>query len=265
MTKTLVPSRTIDPHYADFLTGIKQRIHKARIAAYRHANRELMDLYWNIGKEIVERQDRHGWGKSVVERLSGDLLRDFPAVSGLSANNLWFMRRLYLEYKDDEILSQVVKEIPWGQNRIIITMLKDPAARAYYVKSTVEFGWSRNVLLNQIKAKAYERHRLASKQHNFGKVLPEQLADQADKAMKDVYMLDFLGLGKPLIERELKRRMIGKIRDVILELGYGFSFIGNQFRVALKAKEYFIDLLFYHRKLRSLVAVEIKTGEFQPE
>ena len=120
MANRLTPSKSTESNYATFLDGIKQRIHQARIAAYRHANRELMDLYWNIGKEIVERQNLHGWGRSVVERLSRDLLKDFPSMSGMSANNLWFMRRLYLEYKNHEILSQVVKEIPWGQNQLIM-------------------------------------------------------------------------------------------------------------------------------------------------
>jgi predicted nuclease of restriction endonuclease-like (RecB) superfamily len=146
-----------------------------------------------------------------------------------------------------------------------MTKIKEPAAREYYLDMTARMGWSRNVLLNQIKTQAYERHALAPKQHNFAATLPEHLAAQADEALKDVYMLDFLGIGKPVVEREMERRMINRIRDVLLELGYGFSFIGNQFRVVLKEKEYFIDLLFYHRKLKCLVAIELKSGEFKPE
>jgi predicted nuclease of restriction endonuclease-like (RecB) superfamily len=254
-----------DANYAGFLKDIKQRIHQARTIAYRRVNRELMDLYWNIGKDIVQRQNLHGWGKSVVERLSSDLQKEFPGTAGYSAQNLWYMRQFFLEYGDAPILQQLVGEIPWGHNLLIMSKTKDPAAREYYLKSVIEFGWSRNILLNQIKGKAHERHRLAPKQHNFPETLPEHLAEQANDALKDVYVLDFLGIAKPVLENELERRMVEKIRDVMLELGYGFSFIGNQYRVTLKDKEYFIDLLFYHRKLKSLVAVEIKIGSFKPE
>lgn len=252
-------------HYAEFLRDIKGRIQQARIRAFKGASRELVDLYWHIGSGIVERQERHGWGKAVVERLSRDLQKEYPGVGGFSAPNLWFMRQLYLEYHDDPNLLQLVREIPWGQNIMIMTKVKAAAQRRYYLKATAELGWSRNVLLNQMKGQAFERHRAENKQHNFDDALPEHLAEQADDAMKDVYMLDFLGIAKPTLERELERRMINKIRDVILELGYGFSFIGNQYRIKAGEKEYRIDLLFFHRKLKSLVAVELKAGSFQPE
>ncbi len=186
-------------------------------------------------------------------------------MQGFSARNLWDMRRLYEEYQKTPHLRQFVAEIPWGQNLLILNSVKDWTARGYYLQMTGECGWSRNILLNQIKAKAYERHSLAPKQHNFAETLPEHLAEQADEAMKDVYMLDFLGISKPVLEREMERRMVNRIRDVILELGYGFTFIGNQYRVTLEEKEYFIDLLFYHRKLKCLVAIELKSGDFKPE
>lgn len=254
-----------DSQYLDFVREIKRTIQQSRLRAVRHTNHELIELYWNIGKEIVERQERHGWGKSIVERLSNDLRQEFPGVSGFSSRNLWDMRRFYEEYRELEFLRQAVAEIPWGQNLLILNMVKNKEAREYYITTTAEMGWSRNVLLNQIKANAYERHRLSDKQHNFAATLPEHLSAQADETMKDVYMLDFLGITKPVVEREMERRMIEKIRDVILELGYGFSFIGNQYRVRLEEKEYFIDLLFYNRRLRCLVAIELKSGSFQPE
>jgi predicted nuclease of restriction endonuclease-like (RecB) superfamily len=251
--------------YGALLASIKARIAESRIRAVRAASRELIDLYWFIGQQITERQEQEEWGKSVVERLSKDLRSAYPGVQGFSAPNLWNMRRFFLTYRDDTILQQLVIEIPWGQNLLIMARVKDPDEREYYLRATAEMAWSRDVLLNQIKAKAYERHALAPKQHNFEKALPEHLAEQADKAMKDVYMLDFLDIGKPVLERELERRMVTSIRDVLLELGFGFAFIGNQYKVSTKNKDYFIDLLFYHRGLTCLVAVELKVGTFQPE
>jgi predicted nuclease of restriction endonuclease-like (RecB) superfamily len=251
--------------YADMLRSIKAAVRDSRLLAQRTVNRELISLYWTIGREIAQRQEKEGWGRSVVERLSSDLCREFPGMHGFSARNLWDMRRLFEEYCIDPNLRQLVAEIPWGQNLLILNMVKDITARTYYLRMTAEQGWSRNALLNQIKGHAHERHVLASKQHNFAETLPEHLAEQADGAMKDVYLLDFLGIDKPVVEREMERRMVNRIKDVILEMGYGFAFLGNQYRVSLESKDYFIDLLFYHRRLKSLVAVELKSGSFFPE
>lgn len=251
--------------YAEFLRNIKNTIRTARIRASRTVNSELIELYWNLGKEIVERQESHGWGKSVVEQLATDLSGEFSGVSGFSPSNLWRMRSFYLAYRNNPNLVQLARELPWFSNVMIFEKIKDTRGQEYYLKYTFECGWSRNVLLNQIKAQAYERHVLAPKQHNFAGTLPDHLAEQADEAMKDVYMLDFLGITKPVVEREMERRMVNRIRDVILELGYGFTFIGNQYKVALEEKEYFIDLLFYHRRLKCLVAIELKSGDFKPE
>ena len=260
-----ITSVSEETSYIGLLSSIKTRIAKSRIRAYRAANKELIKLYLSIGKEIAERQEKEGWGKSVVARLSGDLRAEFPGTGGLSEQNLWYMRQFFLEYRGDTILQQLVGEIPWGQNLLIMARVKDPTEREYYLRATAEMAWSRNVLLNQIKGDAYSRHRKAKKQHNFEKALPAQLAEQADKAMKDVYMLDFLGIAKPVLEKELECRMTARIRDVILELGKGFAFIGNQYKVSTGNKDYFIDLLFFHRGLRALVAVELKTGPFEPE
>lgn len=175
------------------------------------------------------------------------------------------MRQFYREYHDDTNLQQLVGEIPWGQNLAIMAKVKDRDARQYYLKATIEMGWSRNVLVHQIESQAYERHHLADKQHNFQKALPEHLAEQADHAMKDVYMLDMLGVEKPVLETELESRMVSKIKDVMLELGYGFAFIGNQYRIVANNNEYFIDLLFSNRRLNALVAFELKVGRFKPE
>lgn len=251
--------------YLKFLDDVKARIHNSRIRMATSVNKELIQLYWWIGKQIVEKQEQLGWGKSVVEQLSKDLRKSLSGRSGFSVQNLWYMRQFYLEYKNDTNLQQLVGEIPWGQNLVILSKVKDQEARRYYLESTISMGWSRNVLLHQIKSEAYERHYLSNKQHNFQRALPEHLAEQADQAMKDVYMLDMLGVAEPVLEAQLEARMVGKIKEVLLELGYGFAFISNQYRIVVGNKEYFIDLLFYNRRLRSLVAIELKVGRFKPE
>ncbi|HDH13185.1 MAG TPA: DUF1016 domain-containing protein [Nitrospirae bacterium] len=251
--------------YSNLLQSIKKRIQESRILAYRAVNKGLIELYWNIGKDIASRQERDGWGKSVVNKLSRDLREEFPGTSGFSARNLWYMRCIYAEYKDVPILQQLVAEIPWGHNLLILNKVKAIPEREYYLRTSAEIGWSRNVLLHQIKTDAYRRHKLAPKQHNFQDTLSAALAEQADHAMKDVYALDFLGITKPVVERELERRLVKHIRDVLLEFGHGFAFIGNQYPIKLENEEYFIDLMFCHRKLKCLVAIELKSGKFKPE
>lgn len=253
------------PEYISFLEDIKARIQLARIQTARVIYKGVSQLYWTIGEQIVLSQKEHQWGESIVEQLSYDLMKTYPGKTGFSSRNLWFMRQLYIEYADHPILKQLVSEIPWGQNIVIMRYVDGEEARTYYIKATLEMGWSRDVLLNQIKAQAFERHRLIEKQHNFKQALPKHLAEQADLALKDSYMLDFLGIQKPILEAELENKMISKIPGVILELGYGFSFIGNQYSIKANNTEYFIDLLFYNRRLKSLVAVELKIGKFKPE
>lgn len=251
--------------YPEFLRWMKRRIQKSRFLAYRAVNREQIRLYLNIGGEIAIRQARYGWGKSIVQRLAVDLRKETPNQEGFSAPNLWFMRQLYLEYKDHPNLLQLVREIPWGQNIAIMTKVKAVNARAYYLKATAELGWSRSVLIHQIEARAYQRHGLAKKDHNFQRALPHHLAEQADLALKDSYSLEFLGLGRAALEREVESGMIGRIRDVLLELGAGFAFLGSQVPLKLGQKTYFLDLLFYHRHLQCLIAIELKATDFQPE
>ncbi|MFH1561923.1 MAG: PDDEXK nuclease domain-containing protein [Nitrospirota bacterium] len=255
----------IGKEYIKFLNEIKSRIVTARIQAIRSVNKELIKLYWDIGKSIVDRQEKYKWGDAVVERLSSDLAAEFNGVKGFSVQNLWRMRLLYLGYKDNPKLAQLVREIPWGQNIVIMQMVKDVQEREYYIRATAEMGWSRNVLLNQIKAGAYYYEKNVPKQHNFPKVLPAHLAEQADEVIKSVYNLDFLGITKPVLERELEKRLLEKIKHFIMELGYGFSFLGNQYRLTLGNNEYFVDLLFFNRKLKYLVVIELKTGKFEPE
>ena len=288
------PSATIAFDYPAFVADLKSRITSARLSAARAVNSELVGLYWDIGAAIREKQAAQGWGDAVVERLSNDLKRAFPGTTGFSAINLWRMRQLHETYMSPDFLSQLVREtaprakaakgllgapseklaqavremvvaIPWGHHVNLLAKIEQPAQRLYYLQATARFGWSRNVLLNQIKAQAYERSLAEGKSHNFPTALPEHLAEQAEEALKSSYNLEFLGIRQRVKERELEDRLIDRLRDFILELGYGFCFIGRQHRVTLGRNEYFIDLLFYHRFLKALVAVELKVGKFEPE
>lgn len=304
------PTVMTSPEYRQFIEDMKTRVVSARISAARAVSLELILLYWDIGRGIVEKQQVLGWGDAVVEMVAADLRRAFPQMTGFSTRNVWDMRRLYATYtapeflaqavreidhgggrqilrqavaelggdkkwpqaaaeitesKAIEFLQQLVAEIPWGQNLLILNKLATPAAHFYYLRATAQFGWSRNVLLNQIKARAYERAVTEKKTHNFPLALPEYLAEQAEEMMKSSYNLEFLGIRREVKERELEDRLISRLQAFLLELGYGFCFVGRQHRIALGNKEYFIDLLFYHRFLKALVAFELKVGPFDPE
>ncbi|MBI4663067.1 MAG: DUF1016 domain-containing protein [Verrucomicrobia bacterium] len=278
--------RLSHPDYPAFLAALKERILHARTSAVRAVNRELVLLYWDIGRGIVEKQQTAGWGDAVVERLAADLRAAFPNMHGFSLANLWRMRQFFESHSDPDFLAQVARElkdeesdpeklsqavrelvasIPWGHQANLLAKLTDPAVRLYYLRATARFGWSRNVLLNQIKAGAYERAVKEKKTHNFPVALPEHLAEQADEMMKSRYNLEFLGIGRAVKERDLEDRLIARLQQFILELGYGFCFVGRQYRLALGRKEYFVDLLFYHRFLKALVAFDLKLGPFEPE
>lgn len=275
------------PEYRRFLEDLKARVISARLSATRAVNCDLILLYWDIGRRILEKQQLLGWGDSVVEMVSADLRRAFPATTGFSPRNVWDMRRLYDSYTAPEFLAQaareidhgmanqilrqpvaklgddekrlqssakltkveiveflrhLVAEIPWGHNLLILNKLTASAARLYYLRATAQFGWSRNVLLNQIKAGAYERAVTEKKTHNFPLALPEYLAEQAEEAMKSSYNLEFLGIRREIKERELEGRLIERLRSFLLELGYGFFlWLGvSQFR---KMEKTFADVI----------------------
>jgi predicted nuclease of restriction endonuclease-like (RecB) superfamily len=287
MKKSVKESIMTNSHdYRQFIVDLKVRVLSARTSAARAVNRDLILLYWDIGRGIVEKQKALGWGESVVETVATDLRTEFPDMRGFSVVNLWRMKQLYLDYtspeflsqtvrvvkdgeRDSVILSQAVRElvalVPWGHHVNLIAKLTDPAARLYYLRATAQFGWSRNVLLHQIKAQAYERAVKEKKINNFPLALPEHLAEQAEEMMKSSYSLDFLGIRQAVKERELEDRLISRLQAFLLELGYGFCFVGRQHRLTLGKKEYFVDLLFYHRFLKALVAFELKVGAFEPE
>jgi predicted nuclease of restriction endonuclease-like (RecB) superfamily len=233
-----------DPAYQDFLQEIKVQVVQSRVDAARAVNRALIKLYWSLGKLIVERQEALGWGKAVVERLSVDLSAEFPEMTGFSPRNLWLIKQFYETYADaPEFLKQAVSEIPWGHNILIMQRIKDESAQRYYLEASARLGWTRNVLLNQIKAGAYEAS-LQDKSHNFAAVLPEYLAEQAEEMLKNRYSLEFLDLKQVVHERDLEQNLIDRLKDFLIELGYGFCFIGRQYRLTLGENEYFLDLLF---------------------
>jgi len=249
--------------YASLLTEVKERIRSAQYNALKTVNKELVSLYWDIGKSIVERQKIEGWGKSVVQQLAADLQAEFPGIRGFSVQNLWYMRQFYLEYHDEPKLQPLVGEISWTKNLVIMARCKDPLEREFYIRMTRKFGWSKNVLIHQIENQSYEKSLLG--QTNFDRTLTLELRAQAKLAVKDEYTFDFLELGDEHSERELERALISRIEDFLRAMGGMFAFMGSQFRLEVDGKEYFIDLLLFHRRLRCLVAIELKIGEFQPE
>ena len=212
---------------------------------------------------IVARQRGASWGKAIVERLSADLRTEFPGVSGFSSQNLWYMRQFYSEYCEKSKLQPLVGEISWAKHLVIMARCKDPLEREFYIRMTRKFGWSKNVLIHQIENQSYEKTLLG--QTNFDKVLTPALRAQAKLAVKDEYTFDFLELGEEHSERELERALIARIEEFLRAMGGLFTFVGSQFRLEVDDEEYFIDLLLYHRRLRALVAIELKIGKFQPE
>lgn len=249
--------------YRVLLQEIKHRVYKAQYEALKAVNRELIVLYWDIGEMIVCQQKKHGWGKSVVETLALDLQNEFPGIKGFSAQNLWRMKQFFQTYSDNEKLSPLVREIGWTHNVIIMMNCKDPFEREFYVRMTRKFGWTKNVLIHQIDNRAYKKTLL--NQTNFDKALPEKIKNQAKLAVKDEYTFDFLELGLEHNEMELERTLMNKINRFLIELGGAFTFVGNQFRLEIDGREFFIDIVLYHRGLKCLVAMELKTGDFNPE
>lgn len=256
-------SEIISPTYSELLKDIKERIRTAQYAALKAVNKELISLYWDIGKTIVERQTGETWGKSVVEQLAKDLRKEFPEHQGFSVQNLWYMRQFYLEYKDIEKLQPMVGEIGWTHNTIIFSKCKDNLEREFYIRMTRKFGWTKRVLTHRIENKDYERTLMS--QTNFDQTVSAEHINQAKLAVKDEYLFDFLELGDEYSERQLETALIGKVEHFLREMGGMFAFVGSQFKLEVSDKEYFIDLLLYHRALRCLVAIELKIGEFLPE
>ncbi len=251
------------PGYTHLLAEVKERIRSAQYAALKAVNTELIGLYWDIGRMIVERQDVEGWGKAVVEQLAADLRTEFPGVGGFSASNLWRMKAFFEAYAGLEKLAPLVREIGWSHNLAILERCKDPLEREFYIRMTRKFGWSKNVLIHQIDNQSYEKSLLG--QTSFDQALTPELRAQAKLAVKDEYTFDFLELGEKHSERELERALIARIEDFLRAMGGMFAFMGSQYRLEVDGEEFFLDLLLFHRRLRCLVAIELKIGKFRPE
>lgn len=249
--------------YGEVIGDIKERIRSAQYNAIKAVNRELIGLYWDIGKIIVTRQRGETWGKSVVETIAQNLRQDFPKITGFSASNLWRMKLFYESYQGSEKLAPLVREIGWTHNITIMEKCKDELAREFYIRMTRRHGWTKNVLIHQIENQSYEKTLL--NQTNFIETLSKGLRAQAVLAIKDEYFFDFLDLGDKHTERALEQALIGKVDTFLRQMGGMFAFLGSQYRIELNGTEFFVDLLLYHRRLKCLVAIELKVGEFKPE
>jgi len=259
------PVGLIDPPagYADWLADLKGRIHSAQQRATLAVNRELVLLYWQIGRDILQRQAAQGWGAKVIERLAQDLRVAFPEMKGFSRANLMYMRAFAQAWPDAEIVQQAVGQLPWGHNLVLLTQLKDPALRLAYAQSAIAHGWSRNVLNIHIETRRLERSGKAVT--NFEASLPKPQSDLARESLKDPYRFDFLGLSDEAHEREIEGALVKHVTEFLLELGAGFAFVGRQVLLDVGGDDFFIDLLFYHLKLRCYVVIELKAGKFKPE
>ena len=256
-------SSILSPEYLNFKNEITARIRSAQYEALKAVNKEIIALYWEVGKRITEQQTALGWGKSVVENLSRDIQKEFPGIQGFGVRNMWDMARFYAEYQSDEILQPLVAEISWSKHIVILTKCKETQQRQFYILATKKYGWTKDVLINKIEAKTYENYLLG--QSNFDITLPDSIKNQAILALKDEYTFDLVGLAEEHSEYELEQAIIKNIRAFLMEFGTDFSFIGNQYRLEVDGKEYFIDLLLYNRRLQAMIAIELKIGEFQPE
>ena len=249
--------------YAALLDDVKQRVQAAQVRASLAANRELVLLYWSIGRDILARQATLGWGAKVVDRLAADLARAFPDAKGFSARNLKYMRAFAEAWPDEVFVQQAAAQLPWFHNVTVIERVKDEASRRFYLEACAEHGWSRAVLTVQIESRLHERQGRAPS--NFAATLPSPQSDLAQQVTKDPYIFDFLTLAPDARERDLERGLLLHLRDFLVELGVGFAFVGSQVHLEVGGDDFYVDLLFYHLRLRCFVVVELKMGSFQPE
>ncbi|MGI4791511.1 MAG: PDDEXK nuclease domain-containing protein [Janthinobacterium lividum] len=253
----------LPPGYAEFLAALKTSIRAAQVRAALAVNQELVRLYWQIGREIAARQQSEGWGANVVNRLSRDLKAAFPKMSGFSPRNLNYMLDFARAWPDESILQQAVAKLPWGHNLRLLDKLSNQDTRLWYAEKAIEHGWSRTVLELQIETRLIERQGRAIT--NFSRTLPSPQSDLAIQTLKDPYTFDFLTLGEDAHERHLEQGLVAHIREFLLELGAGFSFVGSQYLLTVGDQDFFIDLLFYHLKLRCFVVIDLKMRAFEPE
>ncbi len=259
MTKTL----QAPPGYAALLKDIKERVRTAQVRAALAVNRELILLYWSIGRDILDRQKVEGWGTKVIERLAKDLGTEFPGIEGFSPRNLKYMRAFAEAWPEKEFVQQAIAQLPWGHQTRLLDRIKDRPTREWYLNAAVEHGWSQNVLVHQISSRLHERQGKALT--NFSQALPPEGSDLAAQILKDPYNFDFLTLTESAKERELERGLLIHLRDLLLELGRGFAFIGSQVPLEVDGQTFYLDLLFYHVRLHCYFLIELKVGPFKPE
>ena len=249
-------------NYFQVLNDIKMRIHNAQYKAVLGANREQIVLYWSIGKVII---DNSQWGNKFIDNLAKDIKIEFPGSTGYSSRNLKYMRKFAEIFDDGEIVPTLLAQLTWSHHRLLMDKVKDKAAMIWYADKTIENGWSKNTLWNQIDYKLYERQAIAEKATNFSKTLALQQSELAKETLKNPYIFDFIEQRQGLIEREIETELVANIARTIMELGTGFTFAGNQYHIEVDNKDYYIDLLFYNTKLRCYVVIELKNTAFKPE
>ena len=249
--------------YGDWLGELKAQIHEAQQRAAQAINLELVLLYWEIGNAILIRQNKQGWGAKVVDRLAHDLRTSFPDMQGFSVRNLKYMRAFAQCWTDIQFVQQLLHKLPWGHNLVLLDKLENEQQRRWYAAKAIEYNWSRNILVMQIETRLLERSGTAVT--NFSTTLPKPQSDLARESLKDPYRFDFLGLTDEAQEREIETALVNHVTEFLLELGAGFAFVGRQVLLDVGGDEFFIDLLFYHLKLRCYVVIELKGGKFKPE
>lgn len=249
--------------YTDLLGAIKTRIASAQYEALKAVNKELISLYWDIGQAIAERKESEKWGKNIVEQLASDIQSAHPGIRGFSASNLWRMKLFYGLYNENSKLAPLVREIAWTHNLLIMERCKDDLEREFYIRMTRKQGWSKSVLINQIENQTYEK--TLTSQTSFDRTIPQPILQQAKLAVKDEYIFDFLELSDEHSEQQLEKAILSKMEHFLREMGGLFTFVGSQYRLEVDGREFFIDILLYHRHMKCLIAIELKIGEFQPE
>lgn len=262
--------------YINWILDLKQKIQQGQIKAAIQVNSALIEMYWDLGKEISERNFENTYGSGFFSQLSKDLRIEFPEIKGLSESNLKYCKRFYLFYKqsienrqqvvddlENDILSKNIFQIPWGHHVALMTKCKTPEEAHFYINKTIEGGWSRAVLLNMISGKLIESQGKAI--NNFSKTLPDYDSDLVRETLKDPYIFDFINITENYKERELENALTENISKFLIELGSGFAFVGKQVEISVGNQSFFIDLLFYHIKLKRYVVIELKTGHFEPE
>jgi predicted nuclease of restriction endonuclease-like (RecB) superfamily len=254
---------TSNAEYGSWLAGLKQRIQSAQQRATLSVNRELVLLYWQIGREILERQRVQGWGAKVIAQLAKDLLTAFPDMKGFSRSNLMYMRAFYEAWPEESIVQQLVGQLPWGQNLMLLTKLKTIEERQWYAAKAIEHGWSRNVMWHHISTQLQQRTGKAVT--TFGERLPAPDSELAQQTLKDPYLFDFLGVSNEAHEREIETAMTRHVTKMLMEMGDGFAFVGRQVPVELEGQDFFVDMLFYNYRLHRFLVVELKAGDFKPE